>query len=289
MKTKGYDNHTNLSDATSLRKKVLILWMENPYTTPMAICKILCSKPSQLKYFHKKHGNTIKVYLSNFRATYTLGSPQKPLRHRRVFVWKDIPRNLLPKSVKTGFVEWKGWKAIKNRNQELVFRHSSLGSVNWFKEGKVMLNLRGAVQLAKVKELFTKAFHWFSPKQWDKYLNVPLREVRKHWVFDMGSPMPRFDIRKFERSHGIRIFSDGSHPKSVEVEETIPFWIGELKQATDEVGVQIRSHMALIVEYQKESKANRTLIETLTKKAKRRPRRKPKPLSRWQLLKKVFK
>lgn len=256
--TKRYDNSINVPQGTSLRKKVFDLWVANPYITPTEACRRLVAKLSQLKYFHKKHGNTIRVYLCNFRRTYDLGRPLKPLSpHRRVFVWENVPRNLLPAS------HPRGWKLVANRNQMLTYRHD-YGTVHWYLGGMVRLHLRGPVQLSRAKELFCRAFSWLSMDQLNKFVSGTLREESKHWVFDMGSPLPSFDIRKFERSHGIRIFTDKSHPHAIEVEETTPFWIGELRETTRELdqtiqglGVQITKHLKLIGEWQKEAHSRR--------------------------------
>jgi len=140
-----------------------------------------------------------------------------------------------------------------------VFRDDR-GSVHWYKGGVVRLYLRGAVQLARAKELFCRAFSWFSDEQFVEFLDCPIREELRHWVFDVGAPMPRFDIRNFEKSHGLRIFTDGSHPTSLEVEETRPLslvqfeeTIGKLDGTIDNFGVNLKEHLNLIQTWQKEA------------------------------------
>jgi hypothetical protein len=127
--------------------------------------------------------------------------------------------------------------------------------------------LKGELQLAKAKELFCRAFSWFSPQELKKYLNVPLKETYKKWTFELGSPVPRFDIRQFERSHGLRIFTDGSDPRAVHVGESTPFWIDEQRQATAEFGsvvqqfgVELKEHMKLIKLWQQEAKGFRKVV-----------------------------
>lgn len=246
----------------SIRKKVYEAWVQNPYFTATKICRKL-----HLKY--KKHGNYVNKLLSEFRSYHKLGLPLGPqkLPHKRVFVWENVPRSLFC-GVRVVGREFEseghlraamrlcGWSEVANRNQMWVFR-DDLGAVHWYKGGLVRLYLRGALQLAKAKELFCRAFSWLGDEELAKYLDVPLREKSKHWVFELGAPVPRFDIRKFERSHGIRIFADGSHPTAVEVEETEPFWIGELREVTRAFGEEIKAHMELIKEWQKEAKARR--------------------------------
>jgi hypothetical protein len=268
----------------SLKAKVFELWVKNPYITASRICKYL-----QISY--KKHGNYINRLLSEFRTYSKLGLPQKPLKHlphKRVFHW-NVPRDLLydalqrmNPSASREFYQGLGWVAVKNRNGMLVFREteihkcfyekrlgrrvesfkpylkaSHLGSVHWYANGKVILYLKGAVLLARAKELFCKAFWFLTDEQLDYFTTGRLVEKEKHWVFDLGTPVPRFDIRQFERSHGIRIFVDGSHPTAIEVRETEPFWIGELREATVQFGKEIEAHMELIKLWREEAQARR--------------------------------
>jgi len=232
----------------SLRKKVYSLWVENPYLVAKNICK-------KLDLNYKTRGNYINKLLSEFRSYHNFGSPLKAhVPHRRVFVWECVPR---PVGVEMPLFVWRvGWRLVSNRNEMWVFR-GDLGSVHWYKGGLVRLYLRGAVQLARAKELFCRAFSWFSSDEWSRFLDVALREESKHWVFDLGSPVPRFDIRQFERTHGIRIFADKSHPTGIEVEETQPFWLGEFRQTTELFGEEIKAHIELIDEWRKEAKIKR--------------------------------
>lgn len=233
----------------SLRKQLYKLWVENPFVTPKKACE-------KLKTNYKQHGNYFKKLLSEFRSYYSFGSPQEAhLPKHRVFEWENIPR-LTELQV--------GWEEVVNRNGMWVFKKDARGSVHWYKEGLVRLYLKGELQLAKAKELFCRAFNWFSPQELKKYLDAPLKETYKKWTFDVGSPVPRFDIRQFERSHGLRIFTDGSDPRSIHVGESTPFWIDEQRQATAELGFvvrqfggEIKEHMKLIRIWQEEAKALR--------------------------------
>lgn len=240
MKTDSYSNNGNTK---SIRRNVRDLWIRNPYLAAKKMCSLL-----ELDY--RKYGNYLNKLLSEFRSDYDLGSAQRAqLPHRRVFVWKKVEGSQT-RAVKCG------WVASANRNGMFVFRDDS-GSVHWYKGGLVRLYLRGAVQLARAKELFCRAFSWFDPDEWNRYLDVPLREESRHWVFDLKKPVPRFDVRRFTRSHGIRIFADKSHSTAVEVEETQPFWIGELREAVELLGLEVKEHLKLIREWQKEARANR--------------------------------
>jgi hypothetical protein len=69
--------------------------------------------------------------------------------------------------------------------------------------------------------------------------------------------VPTFDIRQFKKSHGVRIFTDKSHPNAVEIEETVPFWIEEFKEIIQVFGLEIKEHLKLIREWQEEAKNHR--------------------------------
>jgi hypothetical protein len=266
----------------SIRKRVLEGWIKNPYLTPKKLCYDL-----QLDY--KVHGRYVKKLLSEFRGYYTFGSPQKGhvFPEHRVFEWENIPRSLLPVVASEVSLRSLGWVPVANRNNMWVFRDPR-GTVLWYKEGLVRLYLRGELQLAKAKELFCKAFGWFDGNDLRKYLDVPLKEAYKKWTFDLGSPVPRFDIRQFERSHGLRIFTDGSHPTSIHVGESLPFWIDEQREATKEFGqvvqqfgIEIKEHLKLIRLWQEQATTMR--LKSLKRKLKKAEPPSQKSLLEWML------
>ncbi len=238
----------------SLRKRVYDIWVQNPYIQALDTCK-------KLDLTYVDHGQYIRNLLSQFRSYYQFGSPQKAhvFPEHRVFEWEKVPRDLLPGEgdLEKRLILW-GWKKVVNRNDVWSFRDPlGQGSVHWYeakkKGGLVRLYLKGELQLAKAKELFCRAFRWFDANDLRKYLNIPLVEKYRKWTFEMGQPVPRFDIRQFERSHGLRIFTDLSHPTSWHVGESIPFWLDEQREATKELGsivrefgYDIKEHLKLI-------------------------------------------
>ena len=250
----------------SITEKVYEEWVKNPYATAVKICE-------NCHFDYKQHGKYVNNLLSQFRSHCDLGLPQEPLRlEHRTFEWSCIPREEL---LGLGDIDRRlsfhrpGWKrALDNNNEMWVFR-DDLGSVHWYKEGLVLLYLKGELKLAKVKELFCKAFSFMTQDRafFEKYLDVPLREVFRKWIFEMGKPVPKFDIRTFERSHGLRIFTDLSHPTSIHVSEAQPFWLDEQRQANTELsgvvqqlGVEIQEHLKLIKMWQEEAQVNRGVV-----------------------------
>jgi len=247
----------------SLRKRTFEAWVKNPYATAKKLC-------SDLQLDYRQHGNYLNRLLSEFRSYHSFGLPQEAhFPEHRVFEWDNIPRALLPGEGELDRrLKFWHWYEVANRNGMWVF-NDDRGSVHWYKEGLVRLYLKGELQLAKAKELFCRAFRWFTPQELRKYLDVPLKEKYKKWTFELGSPVPRFDIRTFERSHGLRIFSDGSHPTSVHVGEStfdLKVLLDEQRQATADLGsvvqqfgVEIQEHMKLIKLWQKEAKHARSI------------------------------
>jgi len=260
----------------SLRKRILEAWVKNPYDTALKVC-------SDLQLDYKQHGNYINKLLSEFRSYYNFGSPQEALLpEHRVFEWEKIERvydNLVEMPV---FVWKAGWRVVANRNDMWVFRDPR-GAIHWYQGGLVRLYLKGELQLAKAKELFCRAFGWFTPQDLRKYLDVPLKEVYKKWTFEVGAPVPRFDIRNFERSHGLRIFTDGSHPRAIHVGEStfdLKVMLDEQRQINSEYGEVIKQTGELVQRFGVEIEEHMKLIRLWQREAKHVRGKQPKPEKR---------
>lgn len=253
-----------VSSSESIKKKVYHLWSKNPALKAKQIC-------STLKLNYSKHGNYVNKLLSELRSYPKFGIPLKPQSlHKRIFCWENVPRQLLLDHLsckQEELTEEKlakiGWKASSNKNGMLHFSDKR-GRVHWYRNGKVLLYLGNPPIIAKAKELFCRAFSWFDGTEISKYTDVPLREKCRHWVFDVGKPIPKIDIRQFKSSHGIYVYSDNSHPNAVEVEETVPFWIDEFREiaqnfgeSVTQFGDEIAEHLKLIREWQNEAKDRR--------------------------------
>lgn len=239
--------HDDSSDTSSLRERTFKAWTESPYISARKLC-------ADWKIKYEIHGHTIRNYLSQFRCHYEDGRVLKPLvPHRRVFEWESVPRGLVEEERAVGC----GWCVVSNRNGMLSFR-SDRGSVHWFKGGLVRLFLKGSVQVARAKELFCRAFSWMSAEEFSRFLDGRLVEKERHWVFEVGSPMPRLDVRTFENSHGLRIFTDLSHPMSLEVAESAePLYLAKLSGVCERFGQEIEAHMDLIKAWKDEAERAR--------------------------------
>jgi hypothetical protein len=244
------------SYAPSLRQQTFRFWKDNPYATAQKIC-------TELKISYETHGQTVRNYLCQFRCNYNFGLALRAqdLPHKRTFVWEKVVRS---EAVEREALDC-GWIRVSNRNGMLSFKDDR-GSVHWYKDGLVRLYLRGSAPLARAKELFCKAFSWLTTEELCKYLDVRLEEKERHWLFDVGCPLPRFDIRQFERTHGLRIYTDGSHPTGVEVAETEPLYLHGIREMLDQLGVEIKAHLDLINAWKKEAEAARAMTEAALQK-----------------------
>jgi len=216
-------------DRFFLIDRVYAEYAKYPYITAKGICKAWTETRREAKNLYNNHGKTIKTYLWKIRKKrwqpkkgLPLTTPQT-LPHKRVFRWEGIGRELLPEGVRGGFVKWKGWRVVDNRNQQVVFEDVS-GSVHWWpfsSGGKdvVVLYLKGALQEGRAKALFAKAFQFLSNEAFGRFLDRPLREESRHWVFKVGKRLTPFVIRQFEKDNGIIISSDSSHPGKLEVHQ----------------------------------------------------------------------
>ena len=177
------------SDSFSIRQQVFKLLREKPHAKPTFICK-------KLGLDYKKHGKYVNTLKSKFNSNYKIGSPQIP--HRRVFVWNCVIEKFDDRIFyrKRALHKLYGWLPVKQpqRNPFLVF-HGDHGSIHWYKSGKVLLYLRGQVQLARVKELFSAGFRFLPDDVLNRYLDMPLRTESRHMVFETGKKIPKFDIR----------------------------------------------------------------------------------------------
>lgn len=240
-------------DPNSLRQRLYRLWVRNEHLSPQR-----CAKELGVSYREK--GNYVRKLLSVFRNSHYFEQVQNlQVRHKRSAEWEYVPFD------RKRALE-HGWVESRNRNKKLIYHDEPRGTVDWFNNGHVILHLSASIpnkqKLAKIKELFCRAFSWFGSEEWEKYLECPIRETSKHWIFDVGAELPRFDIRTFEKSHGLRIYTDGSHPSSVEVAETEPFWIDELKDINEQFGENLKTHLQMIQSVDR-------LAKTLEKRAQK--------------------
>ncbi len=225
------------ADPNSLRQRLYQLWVSNEDLSPKNYANLLGVS-------YKEKGGYINKLLSVFRNCHYFEKVQNlQVAHKRSAEWEFITFD------RESALE-RGWVESGNRNRKLIFYDESRGSVDWFTNGHVILHLKGSIpnrqKLARIKELFCRAFSWFGEEEWKRYLDCPIRETGKHWTFDVGAELPYIDIRTFEKSHGIHIYTDGSHPTSIEIAESSPFWLDRLEAVQEQFAENLDSHLRMI-------------------------------------------
>jgi len=172
--------------------------------------------------------------------------------HRNKFVWQ-LPEWRHYKDTMEEAEFHYGWNFSKH-NKLWFYHDSTLGSILWHNTDRVELFLRGSPQLAKAKQLFNNGFfrnHLVDDfKEVDRVFNIGRIET-KHHTFEIGEKLPRFQIDYFAGSHGLTLYTDGSHPESLEVSETKPFWLDELYEIKDGFKTDMAEHMTLLTDMRK--------------------------------------
>lgn len=235
---------TDTSEHDAIKQRALALFQQNQKIKAKQAC-------SELNLSYHEKGKLINTYLSEFRYQLKIGnipSVPKTLPHWRKWVWNSVVFS----DETHNRALCCGWKESKNRNRMLVFS-DRLGSVQWFRNGTVLILMKGSSNLGMAKTLFCRAFSFLSDDTLNELCSGSLREVGRHWVFEQGKDMPRFEIDQFQKSHGLKIFSDGSHPTAVEIEETVPIYLQDMIEVQNKLAENIRAHLDLIETWKRES------------------------------------
>jgi len=242
------DNYTHYVEYTrSGRKAVFQLLNENPHLSFLALKEKLHEKNIKLE------DQTIRNYMSNWRLYSRNGRvPRLHFGLGRldsgfgVGLWDAAPSF--------------GWKESKNKNRCRRMFKSGVW-LDWHRNGTIVFRFKGALPQHYLMGVFSQAF-WDMVKYSGKpereisdYLRVLFKEryhqVSRHSVYETGAPLPKTVIDR-KRSHGEIIkLGDGSHPTSVEVEETEPFWASGLKDAAVHMAENLRSHVQVMRETRK--------------------------------------
>ena len=137
-----------------------------------------------------------------------------------------------------------GWVRSKNRNR--CRRCCKLGiTLFWYRDGIVQFRFKGSRSEADLLAAFSQAF-WpvlrgagNSEIRLADFLKVVFKSRYRrgpvHRTFDVGEPLPRFSIKYYEKSRGLIIKTDHSHPTALEIEEREPPWCKRLDVASDKI------------------------------------------------------
>jgi hypothetical protein len=237
------DNYTQYVEYTrSGRKAIEHFLNENPYLSFAALRKKLHEKNICLK------DQTIRNYISNWRVYSKNG--RVPMHHGH--------RGFLESGFGVGLWDVAlcyGWRVSRNRNRER-WRCVDGVSFGWSRNGKVDVRFKGPLPRAYLLGAFSRAF-WNVLRSSGKpegesadYLKAlfegKFRLVERTITVETGQPLPKVTIDR-KRSHGEIIkLGDGSHPTSVEIEETEPFWASELKEAAIHISKNLKSHVEVM-------------------------------------------
>jgi hypothetical protein len=208
--------------------------------------------------FVNPNKGTVKNYRSQWRHEYSRNG-RAPLHH--------AGRGFLEKAFDAGLWEVApcyGWRVSKNVNRER-WRYANGVSFGWSQNGTVDVRFKGSISRGHLLSAFSRAF-------WDvlRSFGKPERETADHLkvlfdekfhitertiTVDTGQPLPRTIIDR-RRSHGEIIkLGDGSHPTSVEIEETEPIWLDKWTKTVDKFGLEIQSHLDLIKTWKEQNDA----------------------------------
>jgi len=115
----------------------------------------------------------------------------------------------------------------------------------WYQDGTVQFRFKGSRSKSDLLAAFSQAFWLVLRGAGNSEMRLAdfLRALFKaryipgpvHRVFDVGEPLPRFNIKYYEKSRGLAVKADRSHPTALEFEEREPPWSKKLDEASDKI------------------------------------------------------
>jgi hypothetical protein len=215
------DYNSESCDSKTIRRRAFALLVENNLLSPKRICAEL--HLSYVRYGH--YINNLKSYWTNNYQS-ELGS-----RPSSVHGWSGWC--IVPSGVGRVLALSVGWEKTKSKNRWLKWvDKGGLGRMMWFETGRVNLHVKSPVTLGKTKQLICNGFSRTGLIYEDTVMQKVLETIKpnsSHYVFDIGTSLPKKTITYFEKSHGLIIkVGDKSHPKSLEVESHVPDWAERL-------------------------------------------------------------
>ena len=254
---------TDYNGYRSGRQAVFNFLSENKYLTFSTLKQKLVENTS----FGILKDQTIRNYMSEWHSKYSK-SGMVPNLHRGfgvldsgfdISLWDKAPEF--------------GWRISHNKNQERLYSESEV-SLGWHRNGTVVFRFKGFRPEGHLLNAFVRSYlntiisTGLSESEAVNYLHVLFKKKYRpsgfHSTYETGQFLPKTKIKDFKKSHGIIInLGDGSHPTSIEVEQTVPFWFSKIEQVIDKLGVQIDSHLALVDSWHEESVENKQVLQEL--------------------------
>jgi len=264
--------YTHYGEYPSGRQAVFRFLYENPYHTLGSLKKMLREKTD----FVDLKDQTIRNYMTQYRRLYSC-SGVVPRLHRGFGVLKSEFDGGL----------WEvapcfGWRVSRNRNRERLWSQSGI-TLGWHRNGTVVFRFKGFRPQGHLLTAFIHAFWKMflssgkAQHEVFNYLETLFKERYSQkgfdFVYETWRPLPKLTVKDFHKSYGITIkLGDGSHPTALEVEQREPFWFSKIEKIVDQLGVEIKNHLALIKSWREESveskKALKELCQTLKQQQK---------------------
>lgn len=157
--------------------------------------------------------------------------------------------------------------------------------MGWSRNGTVVFRFKGSMPRSYLLSAFSSGFWdvlrpaWKDESELADYLKKVFeeryRQTGRTSTYETGQPLPRTIIKDRKRSYGELIkLGDGSHPTSLEIEETEPFYASDLRKTVeklagtidkidgtmgkvdgvlDKFGENVQSHLELINKWKREN------------------------------------
>ena len=193
------------------------------------------SKPKQacadLKIDYERYKKMVRTEKCKIRRYLRLGRPHRP--HRRVWASRLAADDLAVVKVACVDRKVKGrWYRSSNRNRMMCFLGDRASIKVWETrtvrvEPHVDMTKKDCEDFLWDKLVFAAGVN----SQRANLIVDSLETMSQHRVFPIGEPLPRFKIEHYKKPLGLTIYTDGSHPFAVEVEEGWPDWIKALIKA----------------------------------------------------------
>jgi hypothetical protein len=204
-------SHCESGESFSIRKQVVAFLEKNPLLTAKVLCKLL-----NLRY--ETHGRYVANVRSEWKSHYRNEQGSKCSSVRRVFFACVLPAGLNAVLLRAPLPV--GWVVSRSRNRFRLFRNS-LGRVQWFETGRVVLYVRMPASVGKAKQLFCDGF-----TKTDLITDIRVLEQVLDGMRIKGGKadyiteqrLPYLVIKDFKDTNGVTVvLGDRSHPNAAHV------------------------------------------------------------------------
>jgi hypothetical protein len=220
---KPYSKGSNVLGEASKKERVWKLLDKHPSLKAKQLCYVL-----QLPY--KENANHVTKLRSEWKHYSEIGEGLKRLsfhnQHWKGFALRQLDRR---QGNVTDLAVRSGWLLTRARNRMLVWRDVSLGRIEWFETGTILIGVSKPASKMKLYQLLSKAFLMTSLSDLIGDIKVyqawqdSFYQHDGHLVYDTGQRLPYARIELLKGSNGIVVtLGDKSHPQSVEIQYCFP-------------------------------------------------------------------